>query len=796
MPAEVTSEVRLEIAHVLFVDTVGYSKLLLDAQRKLLADLNAVVRGTSCFRAAEAAGKLIRLPTGDGMALVFSEDAEAPARCALEISQMAKQYDVLPLRMGIHSGPVSRVVDVNDHVNIAGSGINVAQRVMNCGDAGHILLSRRAADDLAQNGHWRPYLRSLGECEVKHGEKLEIINLYTEEAGNAAIPQKIAQAREAEATRAATFQRIVRRKLIAGVAGTAAILALATLIYIAIWRSRMSDSPPAKSIAVLPFANLSTDSENAYFTDGVQDEILTDLSKIADLKVISRTSVLQYRSDGTRNLRQIAHELGVAYVLEGTVQRSAGRVKIGAQLIDARSDTHVWATSLDRPLADVFAVQSEVAMNIAAQLRAKLSSAEEAAIKEKPTNDLIAYDRFARAKILIESTVFSTREKQSLFEAARLLDEAVKRDPGFMRAYCQLARVHDKIYILGLDHTAGRVMTAEEAINRAKGINPDAGDVHLAEANHLYSVYLDYDIARRELAVAMNLLPNDPMCYELSGFLERRAGDWEKSARALTKALELDPRSVYLLHQLSLTYEHTRRFAEMAKTLDQAVMIAPDDVSTRVARAIVDLEWRADPKPMHDTIAQAIAKDPAISAELAEGWLYLALCERDWTAAERALAASDSDACRIENVAFPRRWCDGLLARARGQEDRARVAFLEARAESEKIVREQPNFGEALCVLGMIEAALGDSEKAIEHGERAIQLVPISKDSINGPLLIEYLSIIYSWAGQKDRAIEQLKQASTIPSPVNYGVLRLHPYWDALRGDPRFEQIVASLAPK
>jgi TolB-like protein/Tfp pilus assembly protein PilF len=553
---------------------------------------------------------------------------------------------------------------------------------------------------------------------------------------------------------------------------------------------------PEKSIAVLPFENLSDQKQNAYFTDGVQDEILTDLARVGDLKVISRTSVMQYRDVATRNVREIAHQLGVAHILEGTVQRVGDRVKISAQLIDARTDTHVWGTSLDRSLADVFAVQSEVAFNIVSQLKAKLSSAEEAAIKKKPTNDLVAYDRFARAKSLIESTVFSGRAKDSLFEAAQLLDEATARDPTFLRAFCQLATVHDKIYILGLDHTPARVAMGDEAIKKAMAINRDAGEVHLAQADHLYCAYLDYDVDRRELGIAISLLPNEPKCFELAGFLERRAGNWEAAVQQLSKALELDPRNVYLLHQLSITYEHMRRFPEMAVTLDRAIAIVPDDVSTRIARGIVDLEWRADTKPMHAAIQQAIAKDPAIATEITGNWVYLALCERDWAAAERAVAASNTDPCRIENIVFPRGWCDGFLARERGDAVGARESLLAARAEAEKIVLEQPNFGEALCTLGMIEAALGERGKAIEHGKRAVELVPVKKDAINGPLLIQYLAIIYSWTGEKDRALEQLKVAATIPSTINYGVLRLHPYWDELRGDRRFEQIVASLAPK
>jgi serine/threonine protein kinase/Tfp pilus assembly protein PilF len=553
---------------------------------------------------------------------------------------------------------------------------------------------------------------------------------------------------------------------------------------------------PEKSIAVLPFENLSDQKQNAYFADGVQDEILTDLAKVGDLKVISRTSVRQYRDVGTRNVRDIAQQLGVAHILEGTVQRVGDRVKISAQLIDGRSDTHIWATTFDRSLTDVFAVQSEIALNIVSQLKAKLSSAEEAAIKQKPTNDLIAYDRFVRARSLIDSTGFSSQPEQGLLEAARLLEEAVARDPTFLRAYCELAWVHDTFYIFGVDHTPSRVAMADRAIEKAVAINPNAGEVHLAKASHLYCAYLDYDAARRELAIASRLLPNEPRCFELAGYMDRRTGEWEAAAKALSKALELDPRSIDLHIQLSQTYEHMRRFSEKTKVLDQAIAIAPDDIAVRVARAWVDLEWRADPKPLRTAIDRAIAKDPTVAAEVAQGWFYVAVCERNWKAARQAMAATSRDVCRTENVAFPPIWCEGFIERAQGNIAAARKAFSIARAECEKVVREQPNFGEALSVLGLTEAALGDKQKAIEHGERAVQLVPPSKDAINGPLLIEYLSLIYSWTGEKDRALAELKRATEIPSPTNYGDLRLHPFWDELRGDPRFEQIVASMAPK
>jgi serine/threonine protein kinase/Tfp pilus assembly protein PilF len=591
-----------------------------------------------------------------------------------------------------------------------------------------------------------------------------------------------------------------RKALLVGSIAALSIIALASL-YVAVLKqhvgplSHAAARIPEKSIAILPFENLSADQENAYFTYGVQDEILTNLAKVADLKVISRTSVLKYKSGG-HNLRQVAKELRVAHVLEGSVQRAGSRVRVSAQLIDARSDKQLWAERYDRDLSDVFAIETDLAQHIVSQLRAKLSSQEQVAIKEKPTGDLAAYDRYVRAKALIGTSVFSTRERENLLEAARLLDDAVARDPAFLLAYCELARTHDKIYILGLDHTPSRLSMADSAIKRAVQLRPNAGEVHLAVATHLYCGYLDYDGARRELAIASRALPNEPLVFELAGFIDRRQGRWEESIRDLQRALELDPRNVYLFLQISITYEHLRRYAEMAEVLDRALEVAPEDVGARVMRAFVDFEWRADTRPLHSTIQTVIAEDPNAAGEIAESWMNLALCERDWEAAQRALAATNSDACRIENVVFPRNWCEGVLARLRGDNAAAHAAFTFALAESEKITRDQPAFGEAFCALGMIEAALGMKEKAISAGTRAVELVPISKDAINGPLLLEYLALIYAWTGEKDHAIEKLTQLAQIPSTVNYGVLRLHPYWDPLRGDPRFEKIVASLAPR
>src|SRR5438309_4514534 len=382
MLAAVKKEIQLEIAHVLFIDIVGYSKLLINEQHELLQELNQIVRTTEAFRAAEAVGKLIRLPTGDGMALAFATTPEAPVQCALEISKALKSHPELDVRMGIHSGPVSGLVDVNDRSNIAGAGINIAQRVMDCGDAGHILLSRHIAEDLEQSRPWQPHLHDLGECEVKHGVRVHVVNLYTEEVGNPEVPEKFRQARQKVAMPPFGEKRTRDRSWI--IAAAAIILAALVLGGFLLFRHSTSVASraasisgiPEKSIAVLPFENLSRDPDNAYFADGIQDEILTRLAKIADLKVISRTSTQHYKS-APDNLPEIARQLGVAHILEGSVQKSNDSVRVNVQLIKAEGDSHLWAETYDRKLTDIFAVESEVAQRIASSLEAKLSGREQ-----------------------------------------------------------------------------------------------------------------------------------------------------------------------------------------------------------------------------------------------------------------------------------------------------------------------------------------------------------------------------------------------------------------------------------
>ena len=816
MSAQETSagpkDLQFEIAHILLFDAVGYSKLLVNEQIELLQQLNQIVRATNTFRQAEANGKLIRLPTGDGMALLFFRSPEEPVRCALEISEALKDHPNVRIRMGVHSGPVNEITDVNDRSNIAGAGINVAQRVMDCGDAGHILLSKHLADDLDQYRHWQPFLHDLGECEVKHGMRLHIVNLYKDGLGNPQLPGKLQRGRRwrsesgasARPFRPSDWPHLV---IVAALCLSALAVVLSSLIFFYRGFRPWSENPsrdlvsaavaiPAKSIAVLPFDNLSDDKQNSYLADGVQDEVLTDLAKVADFKVISRTSVMQYRNSSQRNLGEIAKALGVALVVEGSVQRSGDRVKVSAQLIDARTDTHVWAERYERDLIDVFAIQSEVAEKIVSQLKTKLSPQVKAAIEEQPTHDLQAYELYVRAMNLMTTSVYA-RGTENRLEAVRLLDEAVTRDPAFFRAYCQLANVHDQIYLLGMDHTRARLALADAALQAARHLRPAAGEIHLATAYHLYGGYLDYRQANDELAVARHLLPNEPRVFEFGGYIDRRQGRREESLANFKRAVELDPRNFFVLEQFAISYRGLRRFAEEREVLDRALQVVPTDPGARLRRAQIELDWHANTKPLHDTLQTILAENPADAAALAYQWFFLALYERDGAAARRALASMSTQGDIVDRgFHYPKSWIAGVIARAFGDNRGARAAFVVARVEVEKEVRAQPDYAQPLSLLGMIDAGLDRKEDAIREGRRAIELLPVSKDMVTGAVLMENLAIIYAWTGEREQACNQLVALLAMPADVSYGDLCLYPLWDPLRGYPRFEKIVASLAPK
>ena len=557
---------------------------------------------------------------------------------------------------------------------------------------------------------------------------------------------------------------------------------------------------PAKSIAVLPFENLSEEKANAFFADGVQDEILTDLAKIADLKVISRTSVMHYKSGIARNLREIAGQLGVAHVVEGSVQRIGTRVRVNAQLVDARTDRHLWGQTYDRDLADVFAIQSEIAKTIADQLQAKLSPGEKSAIERPPTNDITAFDLYTRGKNLLLTAPGSKAGKADLLQAIDLLNQAVARDPSFFEAYCRLAEAHDSLYNYGFDHTSARLGLAEAAIEAASRLRPDAGETHLARARNIYQGYRDYNGALAELDLARQALPNDPRVFELMGYIQRRQlGRFEEATRTLERALELDPRNVVVLQQIAaFNYRRLRRYSDAKSAWDRLLAITPDDVAAKAERAMVDFEWKGDTRPLHQMIEAIRATNPVAAQRIADSWITCALAERDAAAANNALIASGENPIGLasENVSFNPPFVEGVIARMTKDDAKARSAFTAARAEQEKIIQAQPNYSTALCVLGLIDAGLGRKEEALREGRRAVELLPVEKDAPHGVGMVKSLAMIAAWIGDKDLACEQLAIAIRGPSNLSYGQLKLMPFWDPLRGDPRFEQIVASLAPK
>src|SRR5437667_8294647 len=540
------------------------------------------------------------------------------------------------------------------------------------------------------------------------------------------------------------------------------------------WKSELIHHPVTTGIAVLPFENMGEQKENAAFVDGLQDDILTKLAKIGDLKVISRTSVMEYR--GKRNLRQIGNDLRVSHVLEGSVRRVGTHLHLNAQLIDTRTDTHVWVEQYDRDLNDLFAIQSEIAQKVANQLHAKITPAEKVAIESKPTGDLVAFDLYSRANdILLERR----GQAPDFVQAVDLLNRAVARDPSFLDAYCQLAFAHDQLYFDGIDHTPARLAMAKDAIDSAFRLKPDSGEAHFAQAVHLYRGYRDYDGALAELEVARHTLPNQARIFRLMGIIQRRQGHWEDSRRNLERAAELDPRDLGTLDMLSSDYARFRRYAEAKGWLTRALAVAePDDVFMKLALPSWELDVNANTRPLHEAIDSLRATNPAaVRSATAANWLFCALAERDGAAATQALSALDDKEIRIvDQVQFNRAFVEGLIARMTNDDARAQSAFTAAHAEQEKIVAAQPDFGPSWCVLGMIDAGLGRKEEALREGRRVLELLPVEKDALVGQYLVRYFAVIAAWVGEKDLACEQLVIVVRPPSHVSQGELKLMPW--------------------
>jgi serine/threonine-protein kinase len=546
-----------------------------------------------------------------------------------------------------------------------------------------------------------------------------------------------------------------------------------------------------KNVAILPFESLSADPDQAFFAVGVQDQIRNDLAKVADLKVLNRNSVMQYKPGVKRNLLEVGDAIGVAQVVEGSVQRVADRVRVSVQLINAKTGARIWRKRYDGALDDVFTIESKIAKAIADQLGARLSAAETEAIQEKPTNDQVAYERYIRAGILLEGTALDARSADIRYQAVHLLELAIDQDPKFLLAYCRLGAAHEGLYFNGYDHTPQRLARATEAVEAALRLGPNRGEPHLTAGLLYYYCHRDYDRARSELAIARPLLPNEPLVFATLGWIDRRQGRWKDHLRNVNRALELDPRNVFMLHQLAGTYQVLRHYDDLVATFDRALAVTPNDAVARVARGMAEMDSNASVGPGQVAVQQVLANDPRDGVKIVDRWFPIALCAHDASDAKRALASMLQEGITWgANVRTPRSFCEGLTARMSGDSQAALNAFTDAREEMETVLKKQPDYPEALSVIGMIDAALGRKEDALREGRRAVELLPVTKDVMTGPELLRNLALIYVWTGEKQLALDQIADALKGPGPLTYGQLRLHPWWDALRQDPRFNQLV------
>jgi TolB-like protein/Tfp pilus assembly protein PilF len=805
MAAEVKKEIALEIAHVLFIDIVAYSKMASDDQRAAIEKLNQIVQATDEFRKEESENRLLKLATGDGMALIFYHSPEDPVECALEISRAIKEgHSNLRLRMGVHSGPVSGVVDVSGRANVAGAGINTAQRVMDCGDAGHILLSKRVAEDLEQFKHWRPHLYHIGECEVKHGEKIDIVNLFTAELGNSERPKRLTIPAQKTDFMLAPSARVPSRKPALIIAACVAIAGLLIGGFLFWQRQKPKTFGPAsaipeKSIAVMPFQNLSRDPDNAYFADGIQDEILTRLAKIADLKVISRTSTQHYKS-APDNLREVAKQLEVAHIVEGSVQKSGDSVRVNVQLIKAANDSHLWADTFDRKLTDIFSVESEVAKAIADQLRAKLTGQEEQVIAAKPTDNTEAYDAYLRG---LAYSLRTANTPANFLGAQKYLREAVRLDPKFALAWALLSYMESRGYItLNLQPTVALREEARQAAETALSLQPNLGEAILAKGYYQYSCLKDYDTAVRYFEQARQFLPNSIKIPESLAYVTRRRGQWDRSEFYFNEAERLDPRNVSMLTQHALSYIGLRRFPEALRKLDQILDIMPDEVDTLATKA---------------GIAQAEGDLPRASAILAplrpvtadtpvlETQAYQAILERHPALIiprlKEILANPDPALGYINGeVRFWLGWAQEVA----GEHAAAQATWRLARSELEPFVKEQPENYQLIGDLALTNIGLGDKAAALALSERAMAAIPLEKDAYGGSCPIEVLARVAARLGEPDRAIATLQKLLSTPYyaplapnvPLTPALLRLDPMFDPLRNDPRFQKLAESAAPK
>jgi serine/threonine-protein kinase len=779
MPSEIKKEIELEIAHVLFIDIVDYSKLLINEQRRSVETLNRIVRGTEQFRIGEENGRLVTVPTGDGMALVFYNTPEAPVECALEISRALKENPELKVRMGVHSGPVSGVIDVSGRANIAGAGINVAQRVMDCGDAGHILLSKHVAEDLQHYSEWYPYLHDVGQCEVKHGEIISIVNLYTSELGNPEPPRL---------KRSQVEVRRRRRNALLFAGSSLVVLAAVGLFLLPRASARKID----KSIAVLPFQSLSDEKENAYFADGIQDDILTNLSKIGDLKVISRMSVMSYRGDALRNAREIGKALGVGTLLEGSVRRIGNRVRVSVQLINANNDEHLWAEDYDRDLTDVFAIQTDLAQKIASALQAKLSPDEKERLDRQPTKDPNAYLLF------IQAHDYANRPdhfRDDSLKAEELFEQAIKLDPKFASAFAGLSMVESWMYH-SFEPTPARREKARLNADESLRLQPNLPEGHLALGFSYYYGDRDYERALTEFEIAKRDLPNEAQAYMAIGAIQRRQGKWAESTANLEKAAALDPKNASILVNLAYSYMALRNFEAADKTVDRAIAVAPQSFATVGLKAYLAAAWRGD-LSLAETQFSAIS--PEVDPNGLVTWVRsgMLMWQRKFPEALAVVQKFPGETLVATTTApVPKAFLEGTIHFLEGDKPTSQIEFEKARVVSEKLLRDAPEDPARHAQHGLILAALGQKEEAIKEGKKAVELLPESRDAFDGPQFTASLAQIYAWTGESDEALRLIDHLLGVPNGLAVPILKIDPAWDPLRKDPRFQALIDKYAAK
>jgi TolB-like protein/class 3 adenylate cyclase/Flp pilus assembly protein TadD len=773
------------------MDVVGYSKLLINDQTDILEQLNRVVRATSQFREADAASKLIRLATGDGMALVFFNNPEAPVKCALEISQALQSYPHIQLRMGVHSGPINPISDVDNRTNVTGAGINLAQRVMDCGDAGHILLSRRVAEDLEQYRQWQPYLRDLGECEVKHGVRVHVFNLCTDKLGNRTIPTKLKSSHAPPSSRGKARRVVVTTALLL-------LLGLVAGYWMIVHRvsksfdsssavtSNTTPSIPDKSIAVLPLENLTEEKENAFFADGIQDELLSNLAKIKDLKVISRTSVMQYKSGFTRNLKEIAQQLGVGNVVEGSVRRVGNRVRVSVQLIDARTDRHIWAQNYDRTLADSLALQGDLATEIAAAVSATLSPQEKSRVEAKPTNNTAAYDAYLRGCAL------TGRLYQRFYteNAVQSYQEAVKLDPNFVLAWVRLSCAESLSYFK-YDPSPARLAAARDAVDHALALNPNLPETHLALGYYRYYGQRDYAGALAEFQQAEQGLPNNVDVITAIALIQRRFGHWEEAISGFRRVVELDPRYHDGYEDLAGTYRWLRRFPDALATVDRLLAWEPTDTIGLGRKA--SLFWAMGDLQAAKSVLANPGTDPNDCG-------VQALFQRNYAAAIEIFLSGLPAKTELYELGEAELLL-GLSQQRAGNIAAAHATYEKAaqhfQRELEKVAPGSLSEAYGRAGLGVAYAGLGEAASAVAEGEKAMAIDPTSENPASGPATEQKMAQIYALLGDADHAIPILKRLLQIPyaGAITPALLRLDPVWDQIRNDPRFQELAAEKKP-